>query len=121
MANIVSAVKMREVEDHICHKRDDEASRKRERAGEDIDSIIDNSFDWDPSPGTNKKWKRQVTSGKLNRMVRKATNQPFVPRGVMRRSVAKKSVRARKREAMGDDRGDDRGDDVGVDEKALTE
>jgi hypothetical protein len=75
-----SAVEMRKIEDAICHKSEDDVYRKGK---ENIDEF-DRQFSWDPSPGTDKKWKRTITSGRLNRLVRQAQKKPFVPRGLLK-------------------------------------
>jgi hypothetical protein len=74
-----TAVQMRKVEDTFCHKSDDDLYRKKEVRGE-----CDSQFSWDPSPGTDKRWKRTITSGRLNRLVRQAQKKPFVPSGLIK-------------------------------------
>lgn len=73
-----TAVQMRKVEDSFCHKSDDDRYRKKETREE-----CDSQFSWDPSPGVDKKWKRTITPGRLNRLIRQSQKQPFVPRGLM--------------------------------------
>jgi hypothetical protein len=78
-----TAVQMRKVEDTFCHKSDDDVYRKKE-----VREECDAQLSWDPSPGTNKGWKRTITSGRLNRLVRQAQKKPFVPRGLMKADKA---------------------------------